>query len=259
MSIAGFDRDKQRGIDKNDLQTSMKYGKQERSFGDTVKYTYNDIVYIYNCKEKTAVTCWTNPLPLVKVPHVCLREQEHQDGLDIIRTNKSAWKSNTVIVVDTSGSMRTSDVWGARNRLCAAWMSVALDYVAHRLETGIGCNTDVTSIVTMGKSPTVIYEELPLSWKMYNKMVRTYQSNSVVALGHGCFISALEKAAELLHRTTSSACACTLVFLSDGRLSKQRSLGNIELPRGNCFDSWKNCEQIWSSINIHCGWYWLQE
>ena len=48
----------------------------------------------------------------------------------------SLWKSNTVIVIDTSGSMRQNDVWGSRDRLDAVWLSIALDFVATRLENG---------------------------------------------------------------------------------------------------------------------------
>lgn len=60
----------------------------------------------------------------------------HTKALKLISDDKTNWKSNTVIIIDTSGSMRKTDIWGSRNRLDAVWLSIALDFVATRLENG---------------------------------------------------------------------------------------------------------------------------
>jgi hypothetical protein len=59
------------------------------------------------------------PLKLDIVPICREREKEHEEAQKMIRTDVDSWTSNTVIVVNTSGSMRTSDIWGTKSRLGA--------------------------------------------------------------------------------------------------------------------------------------------
>ena len=68
----------------------------------------------------------------------------------------ACWKSNTVLVVDTSGSMRESDVWGARSRLDAVWICIALDFIAHRIESGNAGFYDAVSVVLLGETAPVL-------------------------------------------------------------------------------------------------------
>mmetsp|Transcript_14738 Transcript_14738/g.27717 ORF Transcript_14738/g.27717 Transcript_14738/m.27717 type:complete len:294 (+) Transcript_14738:622-1503(+) len=131
----------------------------------------------------------------------------------------SCWKSNTVIVVDTSGSMRESDVWGARSRLDAVWLCVALDFVAHRLESGNAGPYDVLSIVFMGEDGIIAIERMSTSWQLYNKIVDYYNDRQITAKGHGFYILSLKIAEQILTCNNSSACALALCFISDGRPS----------------------------------------
>lgn len=150
-------RRKQRGIDKKDLQAAVKHGKKRgthpRPNGNpAAMYTHKDIVYIVDEITREEVTSYAVPLKLdlVQIDERMLKD--HDKAQQNIQANVDCWTSNTVIVVDTSGSMKTSDVWGTRTRLGAVWVSVALDFIAHRLESGLCGPTDVVSVVTLGPS-----------------------------------------------------------------------------------------------------------
>ena len=77
-------------------------------------YTYKNIVYI--TKE---VISWALPMKQGRVPIDQSMKEAHAVALEKLKADQSKWTSNTVIVVDTSGSMRNSDVWGSRTRLAA--------------------------------------------------------------------------------------------------------------------------------------------
>jgi hypothetical protein len=226
-------RRKQRGIDKKDLQAAKKYGtrynNRPRPNGDqTAKYVYRDITYIVNEVTGEEITCYAKPLELeeVRIPRQMLLDyfQARQN----VKKNFHCWTSNSVLVVDTSGSMREADVWGTRTRLAAVWVAVALDFIASRLETGSGGLYDVVSIVTLGEEPTVIYEEEPCSWVLYNCLVKIYNDNLMVPAGHGPFLPSLEIAQKLLLRNPNASCAISLTFLSDGRPSDEFGSGLSE-------------------------------
>ena len=219
-------RRKQRCIDKKDLKAAIRfgecephyYGKQKERGGKTniFRYTYQDIVYIVDKKTKKEVTCYARPITLDKIPTTRQMELVHQEAVQKVRNDLDCWTSHTVIVIDTSGSMRTSDMWGTRNRLKSVWFSVALDYIAERIESGDATVTDVVSIITMGESPTLVFKEVPTTWTLYNKIVKMYSSFNSFPEGHGFFLPSLAAAEELLKRNSNAACAAALIFLSDG-------------------------------------------
>ncbi|GAX29515.1 hypothetical protein FisN_36Hu009 [Fistulifera solaris] len=217
-------RRRQRGIDKKDLQAALKYGarydNRPRPNGDqTAKYVYNDITYIVNEVTREEITCYAKPLELeeIRLPRQML--VDYLATRRKVKGNPNFWTSNSVLVVDTSGSMREADVWGARTRLAAVWVSIALDFIASRLETGGGGLYDVVSIVTLGEHPTIIFEEEPCSWVLYNHLVKIYSQNLVTPSGHGPFLPSLHIAENLLLRNPNASCAISLTFLSDGRPS----------------------------------------
>ena len=227
-------RRKQRGIDKKDLQAAKKYGQRQRYYRSngqrTAKYVYKDITYIVNEVTGEEITCYAKALELEKVPLTLSMQSEYAIACRNIKENLHSWTSNSVLVVDTSGSMREADVWGTRTRLAAVWVSIALDFLATRLETGEGGLTDVISIVTLGENATVIFEEEPCSWVLYNEIVKVYNKTLVAPRGHGPFLPSLEKAEALLLRNPNASCAASLTFLSDGRPSDATfgsGMGNV--------------------------------
>jgi Alpha-kinase family/von Willebrand factor type A domain len=223
-------RRKQRNIDKKDLQAALKYGTCERSswHSSRYKYTYNHIVYIVEASyvgSPLEVTCYAEPLILEPVPVSPIMVMRHCTADLKATIDPNTWTSNTVMVIDTSGSMRTSDVWGTRNRLDSVWVCAALDYLAQRLESGAATGTDVISIVTMGEQPEVLFREVPSTWVLYNKILELYNQKKVRPAGHGYFLPSLNKAEELLTRNSNSSCAASLLFLSDGAPSDVGPMG----------------------------------
>jgi Mg-chelatase subunit ChlD len=217
-------RRKQRGIGMKDLKAARKHGHRRngrpRANGDpTAIYTYKDIVYIVNEATSEEITSYTVPLKLDCVPITAKMQRDHDDAVVKIQSNHDAWLSNTVMVVDTSGSMRESDVWGARTRLNASWIAVALDFLAHRLETGSAGAMDVISIVTLGSKAKVVVREQPSTWVLYNRLIHICMQNEIPAGGHGAYMLSLQKAEELLTRNANASCALALSFLSDGKPS----------------------------------------
>jgi hypothetical protein len=217
-------RRRQRGIDKKDLQSAIKYGTRSGNFprpnGDkTYKYSYKNIVYIVNDATGEEVTSYSVPVRLDEVPISQVMQRDHDEACVSIQRNLDSWTSNTVLVVDTSGSMKKADVWGGRNRLGSVWMAVALDFVANRIESRNAVATDVVSIVTLEEGSRTVIQEQPCNWVLYNKIVSIYNDKLVSPFGHGPFLPSLNKAETLLLRNDNAACAISLTFLSDGRPS----------------------------------------
>ena len=243
-------RRQQRGIDQKDLKAAIRYGTRRphiwghhhnhtkkqnhhhqqhhhhssrRNDPNVYRYSYNDIHYIVNDTTKEEITCYTTPITLEPVLITEQMEEMHLQAIQTIQEDLNSWTSHTVMVIDTSGSMRNSDMWGSRNRLQGVWMSIALDFVAQRLESGTGTSTDVISIITMGGGdhpepllPQILFREVPTTWVLYNEIVTMYNRQLSKPQGHGYFVPSLLVAEELLKRNTNASCAAALIFLSDG-------------------------------------------
>jgi len=232
-------RRKQRGIDKKDLQRALKHGTREAGYNrpdgsPTGVYTYKNIMYIVNESTYDEVTAYAVPLVLDPVPLPAQAEEVHKLAKKKNRDIPSRWTSNTVLVVDVSGSMKEGDVWGTRNRLGAIWVSIALDFVAHRLESSAAKSTDVISIVTLEQTPRVVVYEEPTTWTLYNRIVHIYNEGTIQPRGHGPFVPALDTAISLLTRNSNAACAIALLFLSDGKPS------DAALQRGMTKEEWNH-------------------
>jgi len=227
-------RREQRGIDKKDLVDAKQYGKRKSAHPDKrtgnprSKYMYNGIVYIVDDVTGQEITSWASPLTLQHQPLTKLDYERHNKANQYIQRSAINWNSNTVIVVDTSASMKASDVWGARTRLSAVWISLALDFIAHRLETGnCGSEKDVVSIIMMGEDARVVLKEQPINWVLYNTIIDVY--NEKIAekpKGHGYYLPSLEEARNLFDKCTHSTCCLDLHFLSDGRPSDHKAYDN---------------------------------
>lgn len=217
-------RREQRAIDKRDLQTAKKEGVKsysiKRSNGDpTAVYEYKDIVYVINDTTGEEITSYAFPILLEPVPISTEMKRNYEDAIHLIKSDKSKRKSNTVIVVDVTGSMRKSDVWGTKTRLDAVWLSIALDFVAKRIESGAVGLLDVLSIVSLGPTSDVLISEEPISWIIYNKIVDFYNNKTITPHGHGFYMSSLDNVESLLTKNCNASCAIGLCFISDGQPS----------------------------------------
>jgi len=217
-------RREQRAIDKRDLQTAKKEGVKsysiKRSNGDpTAVYEYKDIVYVINDTTGEEITSYAFPILLEPVPISTEMKRNYEDAIHLIKSDKSRRKSNTVIVVDVTGSMRKSDVWGTKTRLDAVWLSIALDFVAKRIESGAVGLLDVLSIVSLGPTSDVLISEEPISWIIYNKIVDFYNNKTITPHGHGFYMPSLDNVESLLTKNCNASCAIGLCFISDGQPS----------------------------------------
>lgn len=119
-SLHGRERREQRDIGKRDLQSAVRYGKQEVTFSRNGerrwKYTFGDVVYITDVTSSLEVTSWALELPLAsyELPDILL--QKYNEAIRRINANPSMIRSHTVLIVDMSASMNKSDMNGHRTR-----------------------------------------------------------------------------------------------------------------------------------------------
>jgi hypothetical protein len=115
-SIHGEQRRIERLIAKRNIQAAVKYGLREagrphpRTGEPRLKFTYNGVVYITDGfgLEVTSYASENLPLPKVDID-VSLSRQITEQKRRII-SGETAATSHTVLVVDQSGSMNSSDI-----------------------------------------------------------------------------------------------------------------------------------------------------
>ena len=114
--VHGRQRRQERLINKRDLQAAVKYGEKEATVNSKGKrgwkYTFSGIVFITNESSTREITSWPLPAFGFDVPLVHITEGMHRAHTVAVRAlqDKGAWTSDTVVFVDQSGSMRTTDV-----------------------------------------------------------------------------------------------------------------------------------------------------
>lgn len=182
-------------------------------------YTHDNIVYVVNDVTGEEVTSYTRPEALNSVNITPEDLELYKRAKQGIEEGSSLWQSHTVVVVDTSGSMRKSDFYGAR------WAAIANDYLFPAIE-GKGTLSDVVTIVAFGDKAYDILLREPLGWVLYNEVCKIHQSSQAIynPSGHGHYLPGLRKAEEVFSRTQHCP-PLNLMFLSDGRPSDHVRLG----------------------------------
>lgn len=150
--------------------------------------------------------------------------EQYHEAKKRLKENPSKIRSHTVFIVDKSASMKQSDMNGHKTRFRGVYFAMAEDYVAPQLappSTGIlggpSCSyEDVVTVIEMRNDATVVIDQEPVSWILYNRLVA--QSKVQDARFHGVYNKSLEKAHQIL-RLCPANCAPLLVFLSDGKPS----------------------------------------
>ena len=227
----------ERLISKRDLQAALKHGTATASVDPQGRlkwrYTFADIVFIVDETRTREITCWAQPGAGLDVEkHRITPEMERVHQMACVRLqNSTTWTSHitshTVVIVDQSGSMRKTDVEGGATRSDAVWLTLAVDFVAKRIENGSSTETDVVSIISMGTQSTVLVDRQPHDWLLFNRVVDLLRSQEPSFAGN--YMPSLDAAERLLLSNASGSCALTLFFLSDGKPSDH-------LPRG-CFST----------------------
>jgi len=223
----------ERRISKGDLQAAMRHGKMEiiqsinPRWGEVQKYTFADMVYIANGHQE--ITSWPVPgfgLDVEQVEITAKMKEEHDEACKKIASCPSAWTSHTVIIVDQSGSMRKDDVSEGITRSDAMWLSLAINFVANRLETCTASSLDVVSVVSMqGQQAKILIESHPTNWVLFNKFINFLRFSEPGLDGN--YIPALNQAKELLKRNDYGSCALSLMFISDGKPSDRVKFNSV--------------------------------
>ncbi|CAM9910863.1 unnamed protein product, partial [Laminaria digitata] len=226
-SLHGRERRALRGIDRLDLQAAVKYGRKQRGRPNRATgerrwmYTHADIVYITDASSTREITSYAVPIDIPHPPLTRELRRGHEEAKRRLERDLSLCTSHTVIVVDQSGSMKTSDVFDFKNRSQAVFGMLALDFVAKQRLSQEGTDTDVVSLVLMRDSAEVVFEREPMGLVLYDMFVGLHDDGE--PRSHGNYLPALAAAEELLGGTgtANGCCALALLFLSDGRPSDQ--------------------------------------
>lgn len=223
VSNHGRMRKEQRRIHSHTLKRVKKYGKKVRQGGGRSIYIHNGVEAVVEDATGKIITCFHSATPLTPMPVSQNEDLEHKAAVKSFSKSNTSQTSLTVFIIDASGSMRNSDVRGSRTRLKAVFYALAEDFVKSEINNGTKTKTDAISVVLMTKSPDeevrVIFDNEPISWILYNKLVRVHNEDMVIPGGHGCYLPALEKAEEILMKNSSASCVLGLTILSDGRPS----------------------------------------
>lgn len=183
------------------------------------KYTWAGIVYITDASSIIEVTSYAEPLEIPRANLTADDLAEHEAAKERLKQDPSLCTSHTVIVVDQSGSMRTSDVFDFKNRSQAVFGMLAQDFVAKQRVSGEASATDVVSLVLMYDYAQVAFEREPMGLVLYCKFVDLHDNGT--PRSHGNFLPALASAESLLKSQSHGGCALALLFLSDGKPSDQ--------------------------------------
>lgn len=112
------------------------------------------------------------PAPLNLAPVDELSYNDHKGAKDVIAKKPELCSSHTVLVVDTSGSMKTHDIVLHRDRQVAAYSTLAIEYVAEQLFNETANNRDVVSLIEFNNTAQVVFEREPVSWVLFNKLLK---------------------------------------------------------------------------------------
>ena len=223
-SAHGRLRREQRDIDKRDLKKALKYGTVTRCWGQRWKVEYDGIIFVVANNFRQEVTAYPSPLAFAPVEAKDIKA--HNDAKQVVDIKPELAASHTILVIDRSGSMNTHDIRLHRDRLTAAYSNTAMEFVAEQIFSSTGNNSDLVSLIEFGKDSQIIFEREPVSWVLYNKILKrrdcsNFKSRQLKmgmdALFHDSnYLPALEEASRLLDKEDHDGLALTLFFLSDG-------------------------------------------
>ena len=160
----GRERRLERNIEKRDLQAAIKYGVKTsanpgQDGSQRWRYTHNGVVYLTDATSKHEITSWRendteNEVPMVEFGSVI---------------NAGPYSSHIVLVVDCSGSMRTSDVSGFATRTAAVYECLAREFVEPQLallssnSSSADMGATVVSLIEMSNEAIVRLQRVPIS------------------------------------------------------------------------------------------------
>jgi hypothetical protein len=187
-------------------------------------YQYRDLVFIYDEGTKKEVTSYIAALNL---PYHFVSRQEyqaHDNACRRIREDPDSCTSHSILLVDTSGSMRAGDVHGCKTRLAAVFLAIAQDFIKQRIEVGRGSLSDAITIILMGETPFLWMNAWPTDYRTYNTVLKAFKDGHFAPSGHCCYQPSLQLARDMFQKYNASTCQLVLALFSDGRPSDARYL-----------------------------------
>lgn len=220
-SVHGRMRREERGITRGDLQAAVLHGTKEsagrdlRTGAQTWKYRYRGICYVTDDSATFEITSYREVRPASVSTE---QKRSCEKAKRRLERDPSLCTSHSIIVVDHSGSMKTSEVRGFQSGVQAVFGMLALNFVKHRLSRNeASSDTDVVSLVLMHSTAIVAFEREPMGVELYNKFVDLHD-RSGDAFSPGNYESALHKVEELFTRNCHSrSCALGLLFFAAGQ------------------------------------------
>lgn len=179
-------------------------------------------MFITEEDEITEVTSYAITSIPDDVPVSSTMAKQCKDAKRRVQAKPEVVTSHTVLVVDHSGSMKQSDIWGFRCRFVAVYVTLASTLIAKRLRAaGTGHDlaaepTDVISIIAMGEDAELIVDFEPVSWVLHNKLLEYARNWKDNARFDGNYLPALYKAQKQLSKGKANGYALMMFFLSDG-------------------------------------------
>ena len=216
----GRQRREERDIAKRELQEAIKYGRRERANpgrdgSRRWRFTHKSVIYITDETMRHEITSWR-------------MQEAGAEEAEAVGTDAETG-SHTVLVVDSSGSMRKNDVPGYTSRTAAVYDCLARDFVEPQLAAirSDGCNNskDVVTLVEMGETARLIFYRHPLNEDLRASLKARAGSR---ARSHGNYLPALDAVLALLRKDAQHGRQLFLLFLSDGAPSDQVGLACAE-------------------------------
>ena len=201
----GRERRAERNILRRELQAAIKHGVKEkgnpgRDGSPRWRYTYDGVVYITDETSRHEVTSW-------RVDGV-----DAADAVAPAEIELAGKGAHAVLVVDSSGSMRTADVPGFESRAQAVYDCLVRDFAAPQVKTGAASDV-VVSLISMGDNATVLLKTQPLDETLIANLERIGKRRPK---SHGNYIPALDKALEVMAADAANRASVLLLFFSDG-------------------------------------------
>ena len=229
-SLHGQARRQLREITRFDLQSAVKYGVKTlgapcpKSGACRWKYTYGNVVYITDETSRKEITSYREPISIHQAPVTAEMVARHEQDARMLLEDPHLCVTHHIIVIDQSGSMRTSDVHGFRNRSQAAYGVLALEYLADQLhQRGVDDKIlEAVTVLEMQSHCHVMIHREPLDWMLFNKILdRQRHANPC---DHGDYNQALLTSHEFIFHELQGidpedSPVFSMIFLSDGRPS----------------------------------------
>lgn len=201
-----------------------------------LKFELDGLTYITDLHGRQ-ITCWAEGLTFHEIHITSARSRYLWEHRKFLRDHASNISNHTLFIIDQSGSMKLSDVPCARNRSCAVFSAILLDFLLESMVKSQANNHDVMSIMDMRDSTRVVLDREPLDEMTYNKIIQLMYK--VKPGGQGNFIPAFEAASKQLSEMFSHHRQCNVhvIFLTDGRPSDQKKNVSWQANRSNLSQS----------------------